>query len=394
MVRPEWEAALEILLESDSSVMSFPIVELAWAGALTDVTLLGILLFRARNQVLGVGWGARSAAMLLAWALLRCVLLAPFGLDPFGVVHIAYLGLVVVAPTCGAMVLIGALRLTVSSGLRGVASVLLLGAPVGVYATFYEPFRLQEEYAAVSLRSDAAGRAPLRVGVLADLQAPEITDYERDAVHRLLEGKPDLVLIPGDVLQPLASEGDRFAEVAPAFRKLLASLAAVPGGAFVVLGNVDPPTRMVQLVEGTGVRLLVNEMAEVTVNDRTIQILGLELNVYSAAAQQAVRAFALPPTSPSIRLLVSHVPDAVFAIPPDGSVDLVVAGHTHGGQVVLPGFGPPLTLTAVPRASAAGGLSQVRGSNLYVSRGVGLERWQAPRIRFLCPPEITQLTLK
>jgi len=75
-------------------------------------------------------------------------------------------------------------------------------------------------------------------------------------------------------------------------------------------------------------------------------------------------------------------------------IDLVVAGHTHGGQVQLPLVAPLLRVSRVPPSVAAGGLHHLDGRRIYVSRGVGHERGQAPRIRFLCPPEISLLTLK
>jgi predicted MPP superfamily phosphohydrolase len=78
----------------------------------------------------------------------------------------------------------------------------------------------------------------------------------------------------------------------------------------------------------------------------------------------------------------------------DSGFDLVVAGHTHGGQVQLPLFGPAITLTGVPRHVAAGGQHEINGNLIYVSRGVGIERGQAPRLRFMCPPEIAILELK
>ena len=83
---------------------------------------------------------------------------------------------------------------------------------------------------------------------------------------------------------------------------------------------------------------------------------------------------------------------------PDRAEDVdapqVVAGHTHGGQVQIPFFGPLFTLTEIPREAAAGGLHEVNGTQLYVSRGVGAERGEAPLIRFNCPPEISLLTLR
>ena len=81
----------------------------------------------------------------------------------------------------------------------------------------------------------------------------------------------------------------------------------------------------------------------------------------------------------------------MLQLPADSGIDLVVAGHTHGGQVALPMFGPPLTLSAVPRQVGAGGLHEVRGNPIYVSTGVGMERGQAPQLRFGVRPSVAVL---
>jgi len=87
---------------------------------------------------------------------------------------------------------------------------------------------------------------------------------------------------------------------------------------------------------------------------------------------------------------LGHRPD--FALG-DVRADLLLAGHTHGGQVVLPFIGPPITLTAVPRSWASGRTELDGGRTLVVSRGVGMERGYAPRLRFGCPPEILVIDL-
>jgi predicted MPP superfamily phosphohydrolase len=73
--------------------------------------------------------------------------------------------------------------------------------------------------------------------------------------------------------------------------------------------------------------------------------------------------------------------------------DLLIAGHTHGGQVRLPGIGPLITLSRVRRSWAAGLTDIGRGRQLLVSRGIGMERGRAPRLRFLCRPELVVLEL-
>ena len=76
------------------------------------------------------------------------------------------------------------------------------------------------------------------------------------------------------------------------------------------------------------------------------------------------------------------------------ALDLLLAGHTHGGQVRLPVIGPPLTLSRIPRAWAAGVTNLPIDRNLVVSRGIGMERGLAPRMRFLCRPELVVVTLE
>ena len=90
-------------------------------------------------------------------------------------------------------------------------------------------------------------------------------------------------------------------------------------------------------------------------------------------------------------MVLGHSPNFSLG---DINADLLLAGHTHGGQVRLPGIGPILTLSAVPRDWASG-LTEIQpGRNLLVSRGIGLERGNAPRMRFLCRPELIVISLE
>ncbi len=75
----------------------------------------------------------------------------------------------------------------------------------------------------------------------------------------------------------------------------------------------------------------------------------------------------------------------------DIQADLLVAGHTHGGQVRLPFIGPLLTFSSVPRAWAAGVTALPGGRTLIVSRGTGMERGSAPRLRFNCRPQLVMV---
>jgi predicted MPP superfamily phosphohydrolase len=88
--------------------------------------------------------------------------------------------------------------------------------------------------------------------------------------------------------------------------------------------------------------------------------------------------------------VIGHGPDFVLNLAGTGLVDLALAGHTHGGQVVLPFIGAPYTKTRIDRRYASG-LNDYAGIPIHVSAGIGMERGTAPQIRFLCPPEISVL---
>lgn len=264
----------------------------------------------------------------------------------------------------------------------------LLAAPVGWWASVVAPDRLEVQEPTVVL-AGRAGQEPLRIGVLSDLQTRSVGPHEQEAVDRLLGAHPDLILVPGDVYQ---GDPGSLPDQLDALRALVGRLHA-PGGVYVVQGDVDPPGQLARIVEGTGARLLHDEVVRIDVRDRHVTLAGLDLDVTSSSATAALARLEADAGADDVRLVVAHRPDAVLRLPVPTRVDLVVAGHTHGGQVSVPGYGPPLTLSAVPRPVAAGGLHELDGRRVFVSKGVGMERGQAPPVRLGVTPDIGIITL-
>lgn len=329
-----------------------------------------------------------TLAVLAAATCAKAFLVLVLGRGKFAVIHVLWIELFWVIPILGIGVLLGHLGgLRASRFQRVLACAAWIPIPVLIWSTWIEPFDLRLETARVAVASERLGQDPLRIAVIADLQATSVGDHERAAIDGVLEQSPDLILFPGDLIQVSSKH---FPRVEPEFRELLSRLEA-PLGVYAVVGNTDRPDQLRSLFEGTNLRLLYNESVQLVHGDRRITLAGVQLNAFGSVAQGTLRSLEHTPGDGDLRILLTHTPDVALDLPPNPRTDLVVAGHTHGGQVVVPGFGPPIILSSVPRSVGRGGLHRIDGRTVYVSRGVGWERGRAPRIRFLAPPEISLL---
>ncbi len=349
----------------------------------------GLLVWRVRRRLpVTAAVAVRAGIWVFAAMGAASIVAAGVGLHAFGIMRMLFLAGVVAAPVVCAMILVfGAMRRgALSRAAAALALCGVLGAPLGAWITWAEPFDLRVETADVVLPAARAGTQPLRIGVLSDLQCESVGAHERRAVAELLAQRPDVVLVPGDLFQGTPQEWELWR--AP-LMELLATVRA-PGGVFFVPGDVDDAAMIRALRGNTGWTILLNDIADLRVRGRRVRILGL----MNRASSEVARDFEGLRGEDDVRIVLSHAPDTILALTGRPRVDLIVAGHTHGGQIVIPGFGPPVTLSHVPRAIAAGGLHAYAGRAIYVSRGVGVERRQAPRVRLFCPPEVSLLTLR
>jgi predicted MPP superfamily phosphohydrolase len=194
-----------------------------------------------------------------------------------------------------------------------------------------------------------------------------------------LDEKPDLILLAGDYLQvPWQIQPQLQSELNHFLHEIHFS---APMGTYAIQGNVDPPdwpAMFEDLDIATTSRNRTFELREIT-----LTCLGLR-----ESFNQDLR---LSNSSPKkFHLVLGHAPN--FALG-DIQADLLVAGHTHGGQVRLPLIGPMITHSSIPHTWAAGRTDLPGGGQLLVSRGIGMERGYAPPLRFLCRPELTVIDL-
>src|SRR3954452_24578470 len=228
----------------------------------------------------------------------------------------------------------------------------------------------------------------LRVGMLSDIHAAlplmPPAGIARIA-RRLVAERPDLVLLPGDFVTT-KTRLVRRVPVGP----VAAALAALPTAAptLAVLGNHDHhagAATVTAALEGVGIAVLRNTARRVELPGGPLWVAGLD-DMFTRRDDLARTLAAVDRTAPVTML--SHLPDVFPRLPP--WVPPTVAGHTHGGKVLLPGLVPIVTMSRLPRALSYG-LHERDGRRLYVSGGVGTTEWP---VRFCRPPEIALLTLE
>jgi predicted MPP superfamily phosphohydrolase len=262
-----------------------------------------------------------------------------------------------------------------------------VAAALALWALWIEPRRVLLRRRALRLPRWPDPLAGLKVGVISDLHAGaphvDLRKVERVAA-RLARAKPDLVVLLGDYVDPEVAFSQPVEPEAVAER--LGGLRA-PLGRFAVLGNHDwaqSGPRVVEALRAVGIRVLENEAAPVGARGVRLWLVGLADPTARDADVEA--AFADVPESEPV-LVLSHDPDLFPKVPERAA--LTLSGHTHGGQVDLPGVRAKVIPSRFGDRFAAGHVVE-DGRHLHVSRGVGTSRFP---VRFRSPPEVLLLRL-
>lgn len=226
-------------------------------------------------------------------------------------------------------------------------------------------------------------RVPLRVAFASDFHAGATTDERilSNACAQLEALRPDLLLLGGDFVSVRAGD----------IHVLAAMLAKVhaPVGKFGVFGNHDLRANR-QLIgdalSSAGIRMLVNEVVQLPPPHDYVSIIGLDDPIVGDPHGELLDA------APAVRLLLMHAPDGLLTAG-NRPFDLALCGHTHGGQIVLPGgVIPYLPNGDLSREFPVGlfRLGPEQDRTLLVSRGVGCS---TVPVRFGCAPEVHVITL-
>jgi predicted MPP superfamily phosphohydrolase len=217
----------------------------------------------------------------------------------------------------------------------------------------------------------------LRIGLITDIHASRAVPDEdiRTAVRLLADARPDLVVLGGDYV----TDQDTHRAVPAA--EMLSPLAYAPHGSFAVLGNHDDDRVVPAALAARGFEVLKDARTRLRIRGESVDLAGLRF--WTRRLPEVTRV--LQGTGPTTFLL-AHDPRRLREAA-SLDVQLVLSGHTHGGQVVLPGVGA----VAARRFPVVAGEARDRNCTLYVSRGVGTV--VAP-VRINCPPEVSVLVLR
>ncbi|MDQ6786219.1 MAG: metallophosphoesterase [Acidobacteriota bacterium] len=267
------------------------------------------------------------------------------------------------------------------------AVILIILAAVGVYSYYIEPSQLIVHEENLKIPHWNAKLDGFKVVAISDIHGGShyITEEKiREIVRLANEQNPDLIVLLGDYV---SQKTGIHSELKMPSETIAANLKGLQAkyGVYAIIGNHDwwfDEKKMRVELEGAGIKVLDNEVVPVQVSDEMINLWGIEDNWKNR--QVPIEAFNRIPVKENI-IAITHNPDSLLKAPAE--ISLMLAGHTHGGQVKFPVYG---AIAFVNDKRFMAGEVVVDGKHVFVTTGIGTT---GPPIRFRVPPEIAVLRL-
>jgi predicted MPP superfamily phosphohydrolase len=263
-------------------------------------------------------------------------------------------------------------------GVLKAAAVIGAGVATGSagYAFLYERHHLEVTRREIPVSGLPDAFDGFRIALVTDIHYSATVpaeDVER-AVRATLEARPDLIVLGGDYV----TWGDR--RYVGGAAELLSPLTA-PHGVIAVLGNHDDDRDMPAALTGRGFTVLKDQRTRLIVGGESLEIAGIRY--WTRRIDHIAKVLS---GSTDATLLLAHDPKRLKEAA-ELNVPLMLSGHTHGGQIVLPGLGA----VAARNFPVISGFARRENTSIYVSRGIGTV--YVP-LRLNCPPELALLTLR
>lgn len=255
-----------------------------------------------------------------------------------------------------------------------------------VWGFFIEPNRLIVRYETIQIQTWPSELSGLRIAVIGDLHTggPFIDDKKLARIVDLTnQQQPDLVVLLGDYMSPNSWHSHR---VDPEITVGHLQGLRAPLGVFAVLGNHDwwySGERVRRAFEERGIKVLENDVVEIKWRANSFWLAGLS-DLWTRPQHIEQTLAKIPAGAPTIAL--THNPNIFPRLPP--SVPLLLAAHTHGGQINLPLIDTPLVTSRLGKY-AAGHVFE-NGHHMFITTGIGTSILP---VRFRVTPEIVILTI-
>ena len=265
----------------------------------------------------------------------------------------------------------------------------LLAAGGAGWSFLVEPGLVKLESIHLQLQRLSSTFSGIRLAQISDMHMGGWMSAERlqHVVDLIVAEKPDLLLLTGDFLTGHVFDADT-KEHLQELIEILAPLAdLIPS--FAILGNHDywtNPNAVRDMLRLSGIVDLTNSVFTINRGNEKLHLCGVD-DIWEGDVRLDDVLAQLPEAGAAI--LLAHEPDFADESSATGRFDLQVSGHSHGGQVVIPFYGPPLLPYLAQKYPS--GLYKIDGMFQYTTRGIGMIE---PSVRFNCPPEITIFTLE
>ena len=250
-------------------------------------------------------------------------------------------------------------------------------AGVGAYGVAYERHHLSRIVRDVPVRGLPPALDGVRIGMITDVHHSAVVsaDDVTRAVMLLKDAEPDIVVLGGDYI----SFFDR--SYVGSVAELMSPLSGAPHGAFAVLGNHDDEREVPAALSSRGFNVLKDQRTSLTIKGERLDLAGIRFWTRTPREIAAV----LNGTG-GTTILLAHDPRRLTEASAL-DVQLVLSGHTHGGQVIVPAIGA----VAGRKFPVLAGYATRDNTSIFVSRGVGTV--YVP-VRINCPPDVAVLTLR